>query len=147
MDKQELRESIFYIIMSRKFSDSFGDEMGIDEEVAKQLADALIAEGLGFKDKRRVFVQNAPLLPCNDDDVYFVPNTPIKITQLYGDEEVEQIVKKRDEYKHRAEVAERALSKVFTKTFPWCCAKVREDIVNECLQEAEKELSEEGDNE
>lgn len=38
MDEQELRESIFYIIMSRKFTDSFGDEMGIDEEVAKQLA-------------------------------------------------------------------------------------------------------------
>ena len=48
MDKQELRESIFYIIMSRKFTDSFGDEMGIDEEVAKQLADALIAAGLKF---------------------------------------------------------------------------------------------------
>lgn len=43
---------------------------------------------------------------------------------------------------HRLEVAERALSKVFTKTFPWCCAKVREDIVDECLQEAEKELAE-----
>ena len=48
MTEQELRESIFYIIMSRKFTDSFGDEMGIDEEVAKQLADALIAAGLKF---------------------------------------------------------------------------------------------------
>ena len=48
MTEQELRDNIFYIIMSRKFSDSFGDEMGIDEEVAKQLADALIAAGLKF---------------------------------------------------------------------------------------------------
>lgn len=47
MTEQELRESIFYIIMSRKFTDSFGDEMGIDEEMAKQLADALLAAGIG----------------------------------------------------------------------------------------------------
>ncbi len=90
------------------FAEGYSAEEG-DNRFKAHVADALIAAGIGFKDKHRVFVQNAPLLPYNDDDVYFVPNTQPKITQLYSDEEVEQIVKERDEYKHRAEVAERAL--------------------------------------
>lgn len=48
MSNEELKDTIVYIATTRTFTDSFGEEMGIDEEVAKGLADALIAEGLKF---------------------------------------------------------------------------------------------------
>ena len=129
------------------FAEGYSAEEG-DNRFKAHVADALIAAGIGFKVKHRVFVQNAPLLPYNDDDVYFVPNTQPKITQLYSDEEVEQIVKERDEYKHRAEVAERAL-------FTACVNLIKdeEDNVNmellahvvytKYLRKTEKELQEE----
>ena len=78
----------------------------------EDVADALIAEGLCFGNKHRIFIENAPIsTTCVENTFYIVPNTPPTIKQLYGDEEVEQIVKERDEYKYRAEVAERALDK------------------------------------
>lgn len=71
-------------------------------------ADALIAEGLRFGNKHKIFVENAPIsTTCVENTFYLVPNTPPTIKQLYGDEEVEQIVKERDEYKYRAEIAEK----------------------------------------
>lgn len=88
---------------------------GEDEAIASDL----IAAGLTFDKTMAVLAERAN------------SKTLIQKAQYY------------DQMKHRAEVAETALSKVFTKTFPWCCAKVREDIVDECLQEAEKELQEE----
>ena len=57
--------------------------------------------------KHRVLVDISPVL--KGKECISVPNTPPKIIQLYNIEEVEQILKERDEYKHRAEVAERAL--------------------------------------
>lgn len=89
MDKQELRGSIFYIIMSRKFTDSFGDEMGIDEEVAKQLADALIAAGLKF-------------------DVNYSLTAAFNSVQAGRERDLER---KLSAAEHRAEVAEAELSR------------------------------------
>lgn len=81
----------------------------------REIADALIAAGIGdvseYK-KRRVFVEKPPI---PTDDFYVLPNTPPTIKQLYDGEEVEQIVKEREEYKHRAEVAERALRNAATR--------------------------------
>lgn len=66
---------------------------------AAELADALIAAGIGdvteWKEKAK------------KHRVQVLPDGTIK--QLYSDEEVEDIARQRDEYKHRAEVAERAL--------------------------------------
>lgn len=45
------------------------------------------------------------------DGLLFVPED---FKQLYNDEEVEKIVKERDDHKHRAEVAERALMSIST---------------------------------
>ena len=154
MTNEELKKKICDIIAP--YVSAYGDD--------ERIADALIAAGLGFKDKHRVFVQNAPLLPYNDDDVYFVPNTQPKITQLYGDEEVEQIVKERDEYKHRAERAERQARKACEVVFseeidnePWDdmlyiykdeCGIDELGITSDMLynylkEQAEKELAEE----
>lgn len=76
--------------------------------------------------------------------VQVLPDGTIK--QLYSDEEVEDIARQRDEYKHRAEVAERALS--------LACANLVKDekgdiellaqvVYTKFLRNAEKELAEE----
>lgn len=63
------------------------------DRIVDRLADALIAAGIGDVKRHRVFVSKDGK----------------EVKQLYNGEEVEQIVKEREEYKHRAEVAERAL--------------------------------------
>lgn len=60
---------------------------------ANAIADTLIEAGIGDKSGYCLFISK--------------DGTEIK--QLYSCEEVEQIVNERDEYKHRAEVEERAL--------------------------------------
>lgn len=95
------------------------------------IADALIAAGIGDLKEHRIF--------AGKDG---------SIKQLYSGKEVEQIAKERDEYKHRAERAERAL-------FTACVNLIKdeEDNVNmellahvvytKFLRKAEKELTEE----
>lgn len=102
-----------------------------------EIADALIAAGIGDVSelkKHRVVVEKS-LIP-EEDNAYALPNIPPTVKQLYSGKEVEQIVKERDEYKHRAEVAEKALQ-IADKLGELCGRK--EDYV----QQAEKELAEE----
>lgn len=68
---------------------------------ANAIADALIEAGIGdvTEWKERAEKHRVQVLPDGT------------IKQLYGDEEVEQIVKERDEYKRRAEVAEKDLER------------------------------------
>lgn len=103
---------------------------------AAELADALIAAGIGdvteWKEKAK------------KHRVQVLPDGTIK--QLYSDEEVEDIARQRDEYKHRAEVAERAFSKLVHEMYehgirPMCDEKF---FTESRLKEAEKELAEEG---
>ena len=95
-----------------------------------KLADTLIAGGLTFGNKHRVLVENAPI-PTDyiGNECFLIPNTPPTIKQLYGDEEVEQIVKERDTYKRAMELAEE-LGEL--------CAPA-----SNYIQQAEKELAEE----
>lgn len=83
-----------------------------------------------------------------NSNAYVLPNIPPTVTQLYSGEEVEKIVKKRDEYKHRAQVAERALKivcrmqenlNILVDGKPW----TKEEIYNRYIEQAEKELAEE----
>lgn len=78
-----------------------------------------------------------------------------RIKQLYSDEEVEQIAKERDEYKHRAEVAERALDLCETAYILSLNHRATEGISGQAIasdfgihkffmKQAEKELAEEG---
>lgn len=85
--------------------------------------------------------------------VQVLPDGTIK--QLYSDEEVEDIARQRDEYKHRAEVAERALlyavSEYRCDECPCldCSAEIRgsqeciDCICAEYKKEAERDLAEE----
>ena len=103
------------------------------------IADALIAAGIGDVSelkKHRVVVEKS-LIP-EDDNAYVLPNIPPTVKQLYSGEEVEQIVKERDEYKHRAEVAELVVNNL-NDTFTFDYQYV--------FEQAEKELQEESKDE
>lgn len=81
-----------------------------------ECTDALIAAGIGDLKEHRIF--------AGKDG---------SIKQLYSGEEVEQIVKERDEYKHRAEVAELVVNNL-NDTFTFDYQYV--------FEQAEKELQE-----
>ena len=81
--------------LKKKIADTLNaTEISVELEKADiyKFADALIAAGIGDVKEHRIF--------AGKDG---------SIKQLYSGEEVEQIVKERDEYKHRAEKAEKAL--------------------------------------
>lgn len=102
------------------------------------IADALIAAGIGdvteWKEKAK------------KHRVQVLPDGTIK--RLYSDEEVEDIARQRDEYKHRAEVAERALLRACKVNTIFAEPDVPNILAERVLYEfyirqAEKELAEE----
>ena len=102
--------------------------------------DALIAAGIGdvseYKEKlklHRVFVRK--------------DGGDIKV--LYGNNEVDEIVKERNEYKHRAQVAENELKlyKLAVKIWQERYSDIRCFNFNIALRQAEKELAKEGKDE
>mgnify|MGYP001624296141 CR=1 FL=1 len=133
ISNEELKEAIVYIATTRTFTDSFGEEMGIDIEVAKGLADALIAAGIG--------------------DINTVRDMGVKATT-----EAILVAAKAE---HRAARAERALQKFAENItcedcpfFSDCASSEKmEDLIHssycfaEYLKQAEKELAEEGKSE
>ena len=105
------------------------------ERVAK-CVDALIAAGIG------------DVSELKKHRVQIMKDGSIK--QLYSGEEVEQIVKEREEYKHRAEVAERALF-LSAKEIEYLNGDfdssaeffAKEKVIPYFMKKAEKELAEE----
>lgn len=118
------------------------------EKVSK-CVDALIAVGIGDVSclrEHRVIAEYS-LVP-DDDNPYIIPNVPLRVTQLYSGEEVEKIAKEREEYKHRAEVAENELKlyKLAVKIWQERYSDIRCFNFNIALRQAEKELAEEREN-
>ena len=111
--------------------------------IAQRQADALIAAGIGDVTAWKERAEKHRFMALPDG----------RIKQLYSDKEVEQIVKERDEYKHRAEVAERALSWLCDETmrdiriimYPTIGKQVRDkqELYDYCIEQAENELAEE----
>ena len=102
-------------------------------EWVTECTDALIAAGIGDVKRHRVFVSKDGK----------------EVKQFYSGEEVENILKEREEYKHRAEVAERA---VYNLAYgEWqregarraICEKYAPSTARDYLDRAEKELAEE----
>ena len=141
MTNEQLKKKICDIIAP--YVSAYGDD--------ERIADALIAAGIGDVSelkKHRVVVEKS-LIP-EEDNAYALPNIPPTIKQLYSGEEVEQIVKERDEYKHRAEVAERALY-IAAREVEYLIGNfgsmgeflAKEKGVPYFIEQAEKELTEE----
>ena len=100
-------------------------------------ADALVAAGIGDVGEWKAYSKVHRIVITKDD----------KIKQLYSDEEVDKIVSERAEFKHRAAVAERALSCLVHEMYehgirPMCDEKF---FIESRLKEAEKDLAEEGE--
>ena len=98
MTNDELKMKIVDILKEAMKPIEFGGDREHAPEVhyptEEEIADALIAAGIGDLKEHRIF--------AGKDG---------SIKQLYSGEEVEKIVKEREEYKHRAEVAERELER------------------------------------
>ena len=118
----------------------------------EEIAAALIAAGIGDVSKWKAYAKVHRIVITKDD----------KIKQLYSDEEVDKIVSERAEYKHRAEVAARALDLYLQReknmrcwnylTYDRNCDRNCEECwegyfarEKQCyLMQAEKELAEDG---
>ena len=146
MTEQEMREKIVKVLKKSReeweiITPSIGilDEPRVDIEIDK-LADALIAAGIGDVSKWKAYAKVHRIVITKDD----------KIKQLYSDEEVDKIVIERAEYKHRAQVAERALRKAVSvldaeyRAFGVNRENKTEQRIKNFIEQAEKELAEEG---
>ena len=135
MTNEEMKKKIVDIALHAEWMDMFGDHNSIGKYAANAIADALIAAGIGdvseYKEKlklHRVFVRK--------------DGGDIKV--LYGNNEVDEIVKERNEYKHRAGKAESALMNAVKVIVDACEANPNYAyFYNKFLQQAEKELQEE----
>ena len=160
MTNEELKQKIVKVLKETiNWTTDYSIPIGIVyKSELDEIADALIAAGIGDVSelkKHRVVVEKS-LIP-EDDNAYVLPNIPPTVKQLYSGEEVEQIVKEREEYKHRAQVAERALQKfaeyITCEDCPFFsdCASSEKmgypihsyHCFSEYLKQAEKELAEE----
>lgn len=110
------------------------------ERKFERIADALIAAWIGDVSKWKAYAKVHRIVITKDD----------KIKQLYSDEEVDKIVSERAEYKHRAEVAERALrnrARQYVDLQGYSAWEVAilaaEFVVPNDLKQAEKELERE----
>lgn len=122
MTNEELKKKIIEILEETEYEWTEEKNGYILQIFYDKLADALIAAGIGDVSelkKHRVQIMKDGT-----------------IQQFYSGKEVEQIVKERDEYKHRAERAERAI-KIADKLGELCGKK------QDYVQQAEKELVEE----
>ena len=109
-----------------------------DCEKVSECVDALIAANIGDVTAWKERAEKHRFMALPDG----------RIKQLYSDEEVEDIARQRDEYKHRAEVAERALATVCEEVlharYPveYVTVSVVKDFIQLTLKDAEKELEE-----
>ena len=145
MSNEELKKKIVDILQLKLQECPF-QPLGITYgEAAEYVADALIAAGIGDVSelKNHRIIAEYSLIP-EDGNNYFLPNTPLKVKQLYSGEEVEQIVKERGEYKRRAERAEKALRDALEMVIGEFGGGPLEEEVKSALEQAEKELVEEG---
>ena len=94
MTNEELRTKIVEILEETEYEWTEQKNGYILQIFYDKLADALIAAGIGDLKEHRIFARKDG-----------------SIKQLYSGKEVEQIAKEREEYKHRAEVAERELER------------------------------------
>lgn len=147
MTNDELKKKIVEILKEAMKPIEFGGDREHAPEVhyptEEEFADALIAAGIGDVSKWKAYAKAHRIVITKDD----------KIKQLYSDEEVDKIVIERAEYKHRAEVAERAgriiqrdMARVFDISNPRVCELIA-NIWDLAKKQAEKELAEEGDDE
>ena len=124
---ERIKAKIVEIALHAEWTDMFGDHYSIGESAANAIADVLIAAGIG--------------------DVKEYESLKIELRQKV--DYIHELWEVKEDYKHRAEVAERALKDACTNVI-----KDEEDdlaveprvnvLYKAYLRQAEKELAEEG---
>ena len=128
MTNEELKKKIVEVVLNSEITGIQIRAITGGYSMANNIADALIAAGIGDLKEHRIF--------AGKDG---------SIKQLYSGEEVEKIVKEREEYKHRAEVAEKALKHAVNVYIAHTeTSSKKKWWYKYFLREAEKELAEEG---
>ena len=164
ISNEELKEAIVYIATTRTFTDSFGEEMGIDIEVAKEFADALIAAGLKFD---TVISHTATFDLAQQEYINSLERRVAELEESDASKEQSSInyycemrewKDKCKEAEHRAEVAEKALDLCETAYILPLNHRATEGISGQAIasdlgvhkffmEQAEKKLAEEGKSE
>ena len=107
MTEQELRDKIIGIVLDVPITGIKIRELLGGVATANSIADALISAEIGDVSEYKKYSGLVDTLPAlKGKECISATNTPSRIIQLYNTEEVERTVKERDEYKHRAEMAE-----------------------------------------
>lgn len=139
------REKIIEIIAP--FVSAYGE----DEAIADALIEAEIGDVTKWKERAekaekevsalnerakrfKIVVPMGTTVNSFGSELYRTQPNPYGVKQLYSDEEVEDIARQRNEYKHRAEVYERALYHT----------AISDTEYQEAIEQAQKELAEEG---
>lgn len=123
----------------------------------KRLTKMVIVDGKQIKEDTYYTLKYGEIVEGEDDNAYILPNIPSTVKQLYNSEEVEKIAKEREEYKHRAEIAEKALCNALNDDSCYFCNKKSpcecehrdwgsKECITVLLRQAEKELAEEEKN-
>lgn len=156
MNNEELKKKIVDILDNKQTHGVSLQRISVDGPIRivqvytpnEDIADALIAAGIGDVSKWKAYAKIHRIVITKED----------RIKQLYSDEEVDEIVKEREEFKYRALVAERALKNSATRLkcnggFGKGFCSIRECEYYHCdndegcikahLEQAEKELAEE----
>ena len=147
MTVEELREKIVNIAISTVWKDCYGDEVVIDRVAAEQLADALIKANIG--DVEELQFENSVLKQTN----FF-----LKAGVMSIEEDRQVWIKKWKEEEHKADVAEKALDLCETAYILSLNHRATEGISGQAIasdlgvhkffmEQAEKELAEEGKDE
>lgn len=159
MDEREKIISIIRPIIKEQYLMRCKEPDGCDgcwiscsvNERAKALADALIAAGIGDVTEWKEKVECAKR-------ILQIPTLPNGTTDLscfeYKGERIQDIARQRDEYKHRAAVAGRALLRLCDEIMRdiWIImylsvgiqVRDKQKLYDYCIEQAEKELAEEG---
>ena len=113
-----------------------------DCEKVSKCVDALIAAGMGDVTEWKEKVECAKR-------ILQIPTLPNGTTDLsyfeYKGERIQDIARQRDEYKHRTEVAEKALLEMCRAYAPIPSYMLATAEMERMLEQAEKELAEEND--
>lgn len=130
MKNEELKEKMVKIIINAIWKDAEADYDSTDESEAISIADALIAAGIGD-------VKDVEAEANRYEMLYKLQNRDMALAE-----------RRAHDAEHRAEVAERAFSKLVHEMYehgirPMCDEKF---FVESRLKDAEKELAEEGKN-
>lgn len=146
MTNEELKKKIVEVVLNSEITGIQIRAITGGYSMANNIADALISAGIGDVTEWKEKVECAKR-------ILQIPTLPNGTTDLsyfeYKGERIQDIARQRDEYKHRAEVAEKQVY-CLARSFAEAMCKYSDDthylvdgFIQDAYSQAEKELAEE----